>query len=141
MTYDAVNQVIIPGDSVVFFRSGKPHLAVVTEELNANINALNMIDTIRVEFVLDPYWNRPGLPQIVKPTLLRNKLSSNTVVKVDHQTFRTMPMVIKQRWSKLSEENRHLEQRFQLQQAAIFEFLRDNFLNKKVRIPNELKQI
>lgn len=139
MIHDAVNQVIIPGDSIVFFRSGKPHLAVVTEEVDPT--GYLDINTIRVEFELSPYWVNPGGPQIVKPVLLRNKLNSKTVIKVDHHTFHTMPMVIKQRWSNLSAENKLLEPRFQVQQATIFEFLRNNFLNKKIKIPNELKQI
>lgn len=137
---DALGQEVFTGDFIIYTKAKKFKLAVVTEILENN-----RIDTLRPEFSSERDWNavtRRWNTRNRKVSFARQKLDLNTFVKVDPAAHYTIDIQDKKYWWPAYEDKTTQEYFQGLNiQRELFEYIRQNHLNKKLKIPPHLKNL
>lgn len=137
---DALGQEVQPGDFIIYSRSKKFKLAVVTELFQND-----SIDTLRPEFTSDRHWNavtRVWDIQQRKVSFCKQKLQKGLFVKVDPNTHLTIDIQDKRYWWPAYADKQSPEYFHGLQtQIQLFEYIRQNHQNKKLKIPQHLKNL
>lgn len=135
---DALGKPLFLGDSIVYYRSGNFRLAIVTAEVD-----ILTIDTIHCDVYVRPayiFGDEIFQPQqTVTAKIARLKVKADQTVKVDHDSFRTAPTLFKPHWASIAGRNQLRIQEIEDKNRRIYDYLRNNFTVKKLKLPDELK--
>ena len=138
---DAFGQEVNLGDFVILTKSKNFKLAIVTELLPDN-----KIDTVRPEFDGTPVWNQVARRNDVRNVsigLKRLKLMAQGFVRADPNAHLGMNLQRHRYWWPTPDLDNPTPEDFRRLniQRELFEYLRQNHLNKKVKIPEHLKNV